>query len=159
MRGWVFPLLLLSAAAPRPVVGEDGVRPVERPYDTRADAHAAVAAALAAARASGRDVLMEFGGNWCADCRVLTGVLEAPAVKPWVDANFVVVLVDIGRLTKNLDIAARYGVKVEAAPAVVVVSPQGRLVNRGAAMALGDAGDMDPQKIVDLLAGWRTAGR
>jgi thiol:disulfide interchange protein len=144
-------LSLLIIAAAVPVVSEDQAHPVEHPYDTQADAHAEVEAALAEARTSGRRVLLDFGGNWCADCRVLSGVLESPAVKPWLAANFVTVLIDIGRLSKNLDIAGRWGVQVQDAPAVLVISPDGRLLNRNALSALTDARLLSPQAVVDVL--------
>ncbi len=141
--------LLIVAAAP--LVPEDQARPVEHPYETKADAHAAVQAAFAEARSSGRRVLLDFGGNWCADCRVFSGVLEAPAVKPWVAAHFVTVLIDIGRLSKNLDIAARFGVQLQGVPTILVVSADGRLLNRGAVSALTDARLLSPQAVVDVL--------
>jgi thiol:disulfide interchange protein len=141
--------LLIAAAVP--VVSEDQPRPVEHPYDTKADAHAAVAAALAEAHATGRRVLLDFGGNWCADCRVLSGVLESPSVKPWVDANFVTVLIDIGRLSKNLDIAGRWGVQVQDAPTILVIAADGTLLNRNELSALTDARLLSPQAVVDVL--------
>jgi thiol-disulfide isomerase/thioredoxin len=146
--------LLLAAAAPLPKVTDDQAPPVEHPYDTQADAHAAVQTAFAQAKATGRNVMLDFGGNWCPDCRVLAGVLQAPVVKPWVDQNFVTVLVDVGRFKKNLDIAAQYGVKINAAPTVLVISPDGRVLNQGNVFALADARSMSAQAVVNLLAGW-----
>ena len=145
--------LLLAAAAP-PAVTPDQARPIATPYDTQADAHAAVSAAIAAARASGRKVMIDFGGNWCPDCRALAGVLASPEVKPWVDQGFVTVLVDVGRFKKNLDIAAQYGVKITAAPTVLIVTPDGKLLNKDNVFALADARYMSPQAVVDLLATW-----
>jgi thiol-disulfide isomerase/thioredoxin len=145
--------LFLAAAAP-PTVSEDQAKPVAAPYDTQADAHAAVDAAFAAARASGRKVMIDFGGNWCPDCRALAGVLVAPSVKPWVDQGFVTVLVDVGRFKKNMDIAEKYGVKINAAPTVLIVTPEGKLLNKDAVFALADARSMSAQAVVNLLAGW-----
>jgi thiol-disulfide isomerase/thioredoxin len=145
--------LLLAAAAP-PAVTPDQAKPIAAPYDTQADAHEAVSAAFATARASGRKVMIDFGGNWCPDCRALAGVLASPEVKPWVDQGFVTVLVDVGRFKKNLDIAAQYGVKITAAPTVLIVTPDGKLLNKDNVFALADARTMSPQAVVDLLATW-----
>jgi thiol-disulfide isomerase/thioredoxin len=146
--------LLLAAAAPTPTVTPDQPKPVAAPYDTQADAHAAVDAAFAAARSSGRKVMIDFGGNWCPDCRALAGVLASPDVKPWLDQGFVTVMVDVGRFKKNLDIAAKYGVKINAAPTVLIITPDGKLLNGDKVFALADARYMSPQAVVDLLAGW-----
>jgi thiol-disulfide isomerase/thioredoxin len=147
---------LLVAAAPvaAPVVPPGKAAPVAQPYDTAADAHAAVAAAFTAARASGRDVLLDFGGNWCGDCRMLAGVLDMPQVQAWAANHFEVVYIDVGRFTKNTDIARQYGVKLTAAPTVLVLTPDGRRLNPNQEFALADARRMSAQAVVDLLASW-----
>jgi thioredoxin 1 len=154
------PLLMMGAAmaatietAP-PTLAPGQATPVAAPYDTSADAHAQVDAAFAAARASGRKVVIDFGGNWCPDCRMLAGVLAQPQVKQWADSHFVTVMVDIGRRNKNLDIAQKYGVKIEGVPAVGVLTPDGRLINGGKVDALADARSWSQQAVVDLLATW-----
>jgi thiol-disulfide isomerase/thioredoxin len=124
------------------------------PYDETADAHQAVSAAIVRAQKSGKFVLLDFGGNWCPDCRVTAGVLELPDVKPWVDRNFEVVPIDIGRLDKNMDIGERYDVRVKAVPTIIILDSHGRMTNGGNPAALKDARGMTPQAIVDTLDGW-----
>src|SRR4051794_25193406 len=41
------------------------------PYDEKADPHKDVAAAFAQAKQDSKYVLLDFGANWCLDCRVL----------------------------------------------------------------------------------------
>ena len=144
--------LCLAAAAP--VVPPGKATPVARPYDEAADAHAAVTAAFAAARASGHKVLLDFGGNWCPDCRMLAGVLDMPEVQTWSAQHFETVYIDVGRFTKNTDLAQAYGVKLTAAPTVLVVTPDGKLLNGDHVFALADARYMSAQAVVDLLASW-----
>jgi thiol-disulfide isomerase/thioredoxin len=158
-------LLLMGAAMPSPaatqaagappILAPGQATPVQAPYDTTADAHAQVDAAFAAARATNRKVLIDFGGNWCPDCRMLAGVLEEPAVAAWSNAHFVTVMVDIGRRTKNMDIAAKYGIKVEGVPAVLVITPDGKLLNGSNVAALADARSWSQQAVVDQLAKWQ----
>jgi thioredoxin 1 len=128
--------------------------PVKAPYDTTADAHAQVAAAFATAKETGRKVMLDFGGNWCPDCRMLAGVLDEAPVQAWTGAHFTTVLIDVGRETKNLDIAAKYGVKITAVPTVLVITPDGKLLNGDAPFALADARSWSQQAVVDLLAKW-----
>jgi thiol-disulfide isomerase/thioredoxin len=144
--------LVLMAAAP--VLPPGKATPVAQPYDTTADAHAAVTAAFAAAHASGRKVLLDFGGNWCPDCRMLAGVLDMPQVQAWSNQHFETVYIDVGRFTRNTDIAQQYGIKLTAAPTVLVVTPDGKLLNRNDVFALANARSMSAQAVVDLLASW-----
>jgi thiol-disulfide isomerase/thioredoxin len=147
--------LFLAAAAPTaPTVPPGKATPVAHPYDENADAHAAVTAAFAAARASGHKVLLDFGGNWCPDCRMLAGVLELPQVHAWSSQHFETVYIDVGRYTKNTDLAQQYGIKLKAAPTVLVVTPDGKLLNGDNVFALADARSMSAQAVVDLLASW-----
>jgi thioredoxin 1 len=159
------PLMLVAAftlsvgvalAAPMtvPVISSQPLVAAAHPYDEAADAHAQVAAALAEAQRSGKHVLLDFGANWCPDCRVLAGISDRPEVKPWLDANYVTVLIDTGRHNKNLDIAQQYGMTLQAIPRVLVLTPDGKAVNRDEALALGDARTMAPQDVVALLARW-----
>jgi len=125
------------------------------PYDEKADAEADVAAALKRAKKAGKLTLIDFGGNWCADCRIFAGVIEQPDVKRWVEKHYEVVTVDVGRYNKNMQIPARYGVdKLKGVPSFLVVDGNGKLVNDGAFFALTDARHMTPQSIVDWLAQW-----
>ncbi len=154
-------LMLATAGGARAVglpapTGLPATQPVPspHPYDTTADAHAQVDAAFAAARRSGRDVLIDFGANWCPDCRMLNGVMQMPAVKAWRDSRFETVLVNVDRFNVNMDVAARYGVTVKQIPTVLVLTPGGRLLDPDGTLALGNARAMSPQASVDRIAAW-----
>ncbi|MES2442889.1 MAG: thioredoxin family protein [Pseudomonadota bacterium] len=155
--------LLLPASAPgdrapriRIASIEQLPRPLPAPYDSSADANAQIDAALGRARASGKPLLIDFGANWCADCRVLAGVLELPEMRRYIARNFELVQVDIGRFDRNLDIPKRFSRNpMNAVPAVFVVDGKtGKLRNAGEELALGDARIMRPQAIADWLATW-----
>jgi len=144
------PILLLMAAAPSLPAGQ--IAPVAAPYDETADAHAQVDAAFATAKATGRTVLLDFGGNWCPDCRILAGVLRDPTVHDWMSSRFVLLQIDVGRRTKNMDIAQRFGVTVKGVPTVLMITPDGKLLNPDNPYGLSDARSMSSQAVVDLLA-------
>jgi thiol-disulfide isomerase/thioredoxin len=164
------PLALLAAfalaagtasAAPAPKVAISSFAelktPLPYPYDERADANAVVAAAMARAKAKHKLLLIDLGGNWCPDCRILAGTVDLPEVKAFVDAHYEVVTVDVGRFDKNLQIPARYGItkRLEGVPAVLVVDPRDdKLVDAGHVAALADARHMTPQALADWLAQW-----
>jgi thioredoxin 1 len=149
----------VALAAPqqvaRPVITADKVQAAAHPYDEAADAHQSLAAAIAAAKSSGRKVLVDFGANWCPDCRALGGILDVEQIKAYVKANYEVAVIDVGRFNKNLDIAAGYGVKIHGIPTVMVIDPtSNQVLNRDGLEALGDAGTMPPQAVVDQLVRW-----
>ncbi|MCE7795398.1 thioredoxin family protein [Sphingobium sufflavum] len=159
----VLPFLAIGAeagAVPAPRVSVTSLdalpQPLPLPYDEKADADRQVAAAKAKAKAQGKKLLIDLGGNWCPDCRVLAGVLELREVKAFLARHYVVVTVDVGRLDKNLQIARRYGVPaVKGVPAVLVVDPKtDKLLNEGRLFALSDARHMTPQALADWLAQW-----
>ena len=127
------------------------------PYDENANADAAIAAAKARARRTHKLLLIDLGGNWCLDCRLLAGTIDLPEVKAFVARHYEMVTVDVGRFTKNAQIPARYGIsgRLKGVPAVLVVDPRtDRLVNKGHETALSDARSMNPQALADWLAQW-----
>jgi thiol-disulfide isomerase/thioredoxin len=130
--------------------------PLPYPYDEKADADARVDAALDEARKTHRLALIDLGGNWCGDCRVLAGLMELPEYQRYVDAHYVVVMVDVGRFNRNLQIPARWKIgTLEGVPAVLIVDPQtNTLLDAGHVAALADARRMDPQSILDWIAQW-----
>jgi thiol-disulfide isomerase/thioredoxin len=147
------------AGAPPPRVSLQSLSELsvpETPYNEYADADSDVARAFAQARAEHKRVLIDLGGNWCADCRILAGLMELPEVKRFVDAHYVVVIVDVGRFNRNLQIPAHFGItqRLEGVPAVLIANPDGTLINEGHIAALADVRSMSPQGIVDWLASW-----
>jgi thiol-disulfide isomerase/thioredoxin len=155
-------LAVPAAAAPAPKMAitsfEQLAKPLPLPYDEAADAHAAVAAARARAKKAHKLLLVDFGGNWCLDCRILAGTIEIQPLKAWVDTHYEVVTVNIGRYDANMDIPASLGVTDKlkgGVPALAIVDPRGgKLLDAGRTSALEDARHMSPQGLADWLAQW-----
>lgn len=149
-----------SAAKPAPRVAAASFdqlqKPLPLPYHD-GDASAQVAAARARAKASGKLLLIDLGGNWCLDCRILAGTMELPDLEGFVKKNYEVVTVDVGRFDKNLQVPAAYGItkRLEGVPSLLIVDPKtNKLVNEGKTAALADARSMNPQALADWLAQW-----
>ena len=150
-----------AQAAPPPrvtIVSFDQLAtPLPYPYDDRADADAAVADAKAHALAHHKLLLIDLGGNWCPDCRILAGTIALPEVKAFVDAHYEVVTVDVGRFDRNLQIPAHYGItrRLDGVPSLLIVDPAtDQLIDAGHIAALSDARHMSPQALADWLARW-----
>ena len=146
----------LGATAPKPSIASLQQLPVVtlQPYDEAANADAQVAAAFARAQKSHKRVLIDLGGNWCVDCLVLTNFVRLPEMHRFVEAHYEVVLVDVGRFNRNLQIPARFGItkRLEGVPALLIATPDGKLVNGGNVFATADAHSMTPQALADYLA-------
>jgi len=133
--------------------------PLPYPYDEKADANKTVDAALAKAKAEHKLAFIDLGGNWCGDCRVLAAFMELPEIRAFIDAHYVVAVVDVGRFNNNLQIPARWSavdaMKNGGVPAILVVDPvTNKLIDAGHIAALEDARHMDPQGIADWIAQW-----
>ena len=131
--------------------------PLPYPYDEHADANADVAAARKAALKNHKLLLIDLGGDWCGDCRVLAGTLRLPNVKDFVDKHYEVAMVDVGHFERNPQYAARYGFKtrLKGVPTLLVIDPKtDKLLNPNEVFALSSAGDMKPQALADWLARW-----
>ena len=132
-------------------------QPLPLPYDEGANADQAVAAAMARAKNGGKLLLIDLGGNWCADCRLLAGTMDTQPLKSWLSGHYEVVTVDVGRFDKNLQVPRRFGVKggLKGVPAILVVDPSTeKLINAGHITALADARSMTPQSLANWLARW-----
>ncbi|MFT8956844.1 MAG: thioredoxin family protein, partial [Gluconobacter oxydans] len=127
-------------------------------YPDTTVAHDQVAQAFALAQKTHRKVLLDFGGNWCPDCKMLSGIFALPDAARWLDSQFVVVPVNVGRINTNLDLAARYGVTIKAVPTVIIVTPDGHALNGDGSTALGNARSMSPQAVLDLISSWNKRG-
>ena len=143
-----------AKALPAPRLGWVQLQRPADPYDPKAKADLAIAKAQARAKAAGKRLLIDMGGNWCADCIVLTAVMNLPQAKAFIDQHFEVVTVDVGQFDKNLQVPARFKVQLKAVPCVVVLDAQGGVVNKGQELALGSAASLSPQAVLDQLAAW-----
>ena len=130
---------------------------VNHPYDEQADPKADIAAVMERAKAGSKYVLLDFGANWCPDCIVLATLFEDPSVKPYLDANFHVVHIDVGYWDwdKNLDVSEQYGNPIEKGiPALVVLTPDSEMVATTKAGELANARTATADDVLAYLHQW-----
>ena len=115
-------------------------------YDETADGAAAVAAALDEAEANGKLLLIEFGANWCPDCRAFAAAIQAPEARAVIEEKFVAVKVDVGDWDKHPEVVAAWGNPIEGGiPAIVVANTQGEVLFSTKAGQLAKARSMGPE--------------
>jgi thiol:disulfide interchange protein len=123
-------------------------------YDESADAKEQIAAALVKARKENRRVLIQWGANWCGWCHLLHDLCKSDRqLRRELQYEYDVVLVDIGRWDKNVDLTERYGVdfKKHGVPYLTVLDADGSvLVNRETG-SLEAGSKHDPAKVLAFL--------
>jgi thiol:disulfide interchange protein len=132
-------------------------RPATRDiYPDPGQAKVQIAAALRTAAKTHKRILLDFGGNWCGDCQVLDLYLHDPRNRPLLEANFVLVDVNIGHMDENLDIARQYQVPVEkGVPALAVLTSQGKLLYSQKIGQFKTMRTMDSSSVTTFLAQWK----
>jgi thiol:disulfide interchange protein len=113
-----------------------------------------VVAALDRAKKSHKRVLIDLGANWCVDCVVLANFLKLPEMQRFMTAHYELVSVDVGRFDRNQQIPARFGItgRLKGVPTLLIVTPDGKLMNGNDVFATADASSMTPQALADYLA-------
>jgi thiol-disulfide isomerase/thioredoxin len=161
--------LVLYLAAPAPAFSQTipataqtpqaALKPAEAAiYDEKADAKADIAAAVARASKENRRVLIQWGANWCGWCRQLHKLFkEDKAIAQALFYEYDVVLVDIGKFDKNLEVADRYkaytgGFKEAGVPYLTILDGAGNLVVNQETSSLEAGQGHDPKKVLDFLS-------
>ncbi|MCT2559271.1 thioredoxin family protein [Tsuneonella sp. YG55] len=151
------PILLLLATPLASCVATPSARPEAALFDPAADAQAAYAAARARSVESGRPLLAVLGANWCHDSRALAGWLETPRFRQLVAADFELVFVDVDHPQagegRNLEIPRQFGIDgLQSTPALLVIAPDGTLLNRASATGWGNAASRSGDAIYAEIA-------
>ena len=124
-------------------------------YDETAEGKKQIAEALVIAKKEGKQVILQFGANWCGWCHRLHELFKADAgIAEKLASNYVVVLIDVNE-EHNKDIDARYGYPTrQGLPVVVILNDDGKQLTTQDTRKL-EAGDhYDPDKVKAFLEEW-----
>jgi thioredoxin 1 len=130
-------------------------------YPDAARAGADIEAALKQAAQTHRRVLVDFGGDWCTDCKILDINFRKPENAALLKDRYVVVHVNVGKkgIDENLDVGERYGIALKkGVPALAVLESDGRLVYAQKEGEFESMRSMDPQSVNDFLKKWQGPG-
>jgi len=125
-------------------------------YPPAAQAAADIAEAIKSAAANHKRVILDFGGNWCTDCHVLDSYFHDSANNALLDANYILVHVNVERLDANLDIADRYRIPLKkGVPAIAVLNGRGKLLYSQRTGEFEAMRNMQSGAVTEFLLRWK----
>ena len=149
-RALILPLALLLSAGHAAAVPDIYPAPEQAQTD--------LTAALQTASTTHRRVLLDFGGNWCPDCHALDYYFHDETNAPLLEAGFVLVHVNVGRLDQNLDLAEHAGVPLnKGVPALAVMEADGTLLYSQKAGEFEAMRKMQSSAVTEFLTQWKPA--
>jgi thioredoxin 1 len=128
-------------------------------YAPPAAAAGEISEALAKAKLEHKRVILMFGGNWCIDCHVLDAALHSKTVAPLLNANYILVHINIGDAgDENQDLAAKYDTPLgPGVPALAVLDPDGKVVYSQKQGEFESSVRIGPEDVVGFLQKWKPA--
>ncbi|MEU9444176.1 thioredoxin family protein [Streptomyces sp. NPDC048304] len=148
-----------TSSSPSPAATSATAQALPDGYDASRNAKADIKAALAKAVKEHREVLIDFGANWCPDCRTLDVMFRSAQVEPLLQKSYVTVAVDVGQFNHNLDLASQYvNLQTSGIPALVVLKSDGTLRTATNDGSFSNARTMGPGQVSAFLTRWAPRG-
>jgi thiol:disulfide interchange protein len=128
-------------------------------YDRAADGNRQISEALKTAKAENKNVLLQFGANWCGWCHRLHDLFKADAeIAKTLKDYYVVVLIDVDQVEgkpHNQDVVQRYGNPTRfGLPVLVVLDRDGKTLITQDTGKLEEGDHHDPKKVLGFLEKW-----
>ena len=125
-------------------------------YPEGVDAKASIQRAVREATKSHKRIILDFGGNWCGDCRALDANFHKEANRTILNDSFILVDINIGHFDLNKDIAALYEVPLEkGVPALAILDSKGHLLFSQKKGEFESMRTMDPASVTAFLTKWK----
>ncbi len=132
-------------------------QPVTR-FDPARDAAKDITAAVNEAKRSGRNVILDVGGDWCIWCRRLDQFFEQNKdIAEYMHKNYVVLKVNWSEENKNEAVLSRYP-KIPGYPHLFVLDAQGHLLYSQNTGLLESGDHHDRDKVTAFLQKWSPPG-
>ena len=123
------------------------------PYDESADAKKNLSYTLNLAKKKEVFLLLEFGANYCPDCRQLAKLFKTEKINAWLNKRVIILPIDVGMDHEgNKDIAELYGNPVKSGiPSLVLLNPTGKKVFSTSKGELARARDIEAEDLFKWL--------
>jgi thiol:disulfide interchange protein len=136
-------------------VGASAQFPIPTGYDANRNAITDIRAALSLAKTSHKEVMLDFGADWCPDCVALDTMFHSAQVEPLLNSDYVVVPIDVGDWNLNISTASQYvDLTTSGIPALVVMSGNGQVREATNDGSFSNARTMDPNQVATFLTTW-----
>jgi thioredoxin 1 len=131
-------------------------RPNTQLYPPPEEAQAEISTALAAAARQHKRVILVFGGNWCYDCHVLDTTFRSKDFAPIVNANYIVIHINVGNYDANLDLAQKYEIPLnKGVPSLAILDPDGKLLVSQKNGEFESTVRIGPEDVLEFLKKWK----
>jgi len=156
-RGVFLVFLLLAMVLPLAARGEHAAEGTFVPvtsFDPARNAAADIDAAIAEAKRTGKNVLIDVGGDWCIWCRRLDQFFaDHRDVADFLHRNYVTVKVNYSKENKNEAVLSRYP-KVAGYPHLFILDSSGALLHSQDTGKLEKGKGHDREKVMAFLQAW-----
>lgn len=130
---------------------EELINPLPLPYERLEVTETQVLDFIAQSKVSNQSIII-FGANWCPDCRILEGTLLLPTVKSFIDDNFSVIHIDVGKYDINMNLLELLGIpRQEGIPRVVIFGQENNILNMNSTDKWRSARQNKAQEIFDYF--------
>jgi thioredoxin 1 len=125
-------------------------------YPPPEEAQSEISSALAAASKQHKRVILVFGGNWCYDCHVLDTTFHSKEFAPIVNANYIVIHINVGNYDVNLDLADKYQIPLKkGVPSLAILDPDGTLLVSQKNGEFESTVRIGPEDVLEFLKKWK----
>ncbi len=157
IRGTFLVFCLLAMVLPLAAQGEhmaEGTYVPVTSFDPTRNAASDIDAAIAEARRTGKNVLIDVGGDWCIWCRRLDQFfVDHKDVADFLHRNYIEVKVNYSKENKNEAVLSRYP-KVAGYPHLFVLDSTGAVLHSQDTGNLEQGKGHDPEKVLAFLKAW-----
>ncbi|MGH9350723.1 MAG: thioredoxin family protein [Terriglobia bacterium] len=124
-------------------------------FNDNANARQQIAAALAEASKARKNVVLDFGANWCPDCHALHAQMSRGQLASIIYRSYIVVEVSVGQYDRNLDVARKYGVSLRhGIPVIAILDSHGKVLCATNQGQFSDAGSVSTATFVAFFRKW-----
>src|SRR5262245_31962975 len=123
-------------------------------YDPSRIGEKDIAAAIAEAHRSGRNVLLEVGGEWCSWCHILDKYfVDNPKLTELRDRNYVTVKINFSQENLNKSLLSKYP-EIQGYPHLFVLDASGKLLKSQATSELEEGKSYNLGRFTEFLNKW-----
>jgi thiol:disulfide interchange protein len=100
-------------------------------------------------------VLLDFGADWCPDCRALDTMFHSAHIEALLNSDYVVVPIDVGDWNLNMSTASQYvDLSTSGIPALVIMNGSGRVREATDNGSFSNARSMNADQVASFLTAW-----